>query len=189
MCSLEGKYGLALWSWHTTLTGNRYTIADFHLAKGELLSLGRFLSSTHLQTGIGLALTCDGAQVLASGATDVSSVAFGLLEAHHAQAIVATTGTVNAGSVFLFGRFLTGELANGQPLHKAVTLAQQRLRRITATEIVALLVKLQPALPDIGPLLNQMSARPPRERPFADPTYWAPFFILGNPEVKIAPDS
>ena len=131
-----------------------------------------------------------------------------------AAACVATLWRVDERSTRILMERFYRELGAGLPAGEALTQAQLYLRRLTDTEVTAIIERLPqhaggadgpygpaghpgqgPAIPraDMAHAFLKGSGNPaptdderPDEnqagaRPFADPSYWAPFVLIGDP--------
>ncbi|MBI4337619.1 MAG: CHAT domain-containing protein [Chloroflexi bacterium] len=185
MLTRLAEYDIAVLSWHTEGTGKEHSVAQFHLARGERPSLGHLLSVCRLKSRVGLVLSCQTTRVLESGVSDISSVAFGLMEAMGASSFVAATHKVDALVVFLLGRYLLQEFGRGRPLYAALHRARKRLRRARARDIVSLLGGLEKQVPSLTPFREKMEEKKANQRPFREVHWTAPFCIMGWPDRRL----
>ncbi|GAA0564716.1 hypothetical protein GCM10010172_55190 [Paractinoplanes ferrugineus] len=131
------------------------------LIERQLLSGVRLVFLSACQTGISDVLSARD-EVVGLPSACIYSGAIG---------VIGTLWPVDDAATFLFVRAFYRAAAEVEP-PAALARARRRLRDVTAGEILRECVDLPPAL-------SFLRFRPPSDRPFRDPFFWAPFIYVG----------
>ncbi|HEU4326834.1 MAG TPA: CHAT domain-containing tetratricopeptide repeat protein [Roseiflexaceae bacterium] len=133
-------------------------------------------------------LRLDGAHVVLSACTtglsrvrpgdELFGIPRALLHAGASTVVCTLWDTEDCVALWVMDRYYQG-LRHGLPPAQALRVAQLAVQRLTGRELAVMLDRLDATLPEVPGILRA-AAEDPDGQPFADPTSWAPFVLVGR---------
>lgn len=197
------EYRLLHFSCHGLFDPDHPLRSALYLAPGEELTALEVLTNLHLRCDLVILSACESGLSQVRRGDELVGLLRAFLQAG-ARAVIVTLWRVDELATRLLMEHLYGELLAGTPTAEALRRAQVALMRMSRREaaealagvISANLLSPEGAQPDAAPAPKSTRRKQPapsitpndnaqaNDTIFADPYYWAPFMLVGDPDLK-----